>query len=333
VLWRTHRPHLDGWIERLSLIGDMQYTPRLNWPAGRPRRSEHERRRDETVGLQNRAAPYAIRRLHRALERLQATDIQISSDLSIGDYQYASDVAATADPGACVHFVLAGDIYAISCDRFISAGENLIALGRHVEAMAALERHGVASAIETLQAFAVTPAAGDRLNPFESLGSREDVQAEFRRRSVVNHPDKPTGSHEAMANLTRARDEALRDLEARDEKASQVRTPDVETFVFENERAFGAMRAAEQFLDQRGFSYGENEQGNPRGVLLGSYQIARWSQLRPDEHVLLDGDMTGDMRRGPVMVRLRSSALARSTWPSKMREGELAARKQSRRRR
>lgn len=67
---------------------------------------------------------------------------------------------------------------------------------------------------------------------------------------------------------------------------------------------FEAMRAAEDWCDARGISFAPPERGQPRGLVIGDYVIAKWSNLRPHERRAMDGRMTGDMRHGPVTVDL-----------------------------
>ena len=75
---------------------------------------------------------------------------------------------------------------------------------------------------------------------------------------------------------------------------------------FENDARdnFSACHAAEDWLRKRGFSLGNMERTNPRGILLGDYEIAKWRNLTGKEKRDLDGKMTGDMRNGPVLVEL-----------------------------
>lgn len=40
----------------------------------------------------------------------------------------------------------------------------------------------------------------------------ERIDARYRRLASIRHPDKPTGSHEAMAELNRAKDEAMKEI-------------------------------------------------------------------------------------------------------------------------
>ena len=67
---------------------------------------------------------------------------------------------------------------------------------------------------------------------------------------------------------------------------------------------FEAMYAAEDWCKANGYSVGRNERDQPRGLLLGNYDIAKWRNLSPDDKKSLDGVMAGDMRSGPVVVEI-----------------------------
>jgi hypothetical protein len=67
---------------------------------------------------------------------------------------------------------------------------------------------------------------------------------------------------------------------------------------------FEACRQAEEWCDERGIAVGVKQSGQPRGLLLGAYRIAKWRNLRPHEQAELHGTMTGDMRHGPVTITL-----------------------------
>jgi hypothetical protein len=71
---------------------------------------------------------------------------------------------------------------------------------------------------------------------------------------------------------------------------------------------FDAMRDAEDFLKLAGFSVASNQRGAPRGIMFGDYAISKWRNLREIERQSLHGQMTGDMRSGPVRVEIFENA-------------------------
>lgn len=61
-------------------------------------------------------------------------------------------------------------------------------------------------------------------------------------------------------------------------------------------------------LEDWGFSVGHLQAHAPRGILFGLYDIQKWRNLNVAERQALHGVMTGDMRRGPVVVEIFDSA-------------------------
>jgi hypothetical protein len=286
---------------------------RLDWPEGRPRTSAVARLIGTAENANTRAASYAVRRVQRALDRLGASATVVSSDLALGrGVESSGGGAEPDDPGACVRFRLGNQGFAIPCDRFATVSANLMAIARHIEATLALLDHGVVSAEEAFAAHACRERSRRQSwrAVFGNVQTADELAAAFRRLAQNHHPDRPSGSHDAMADLCRARDEALHDLQT----ASPEPAGDLETAVFESDKPFGAMRSAERFLEDRGFAFGAAQRGAPRGVLLGAYHIRKWGDLSDDEKAALDGQMTGDMRYGPVTVRIKRDALSRAQW-------------------
>lgn len=67
---------------------------------------------------------------------------------------------------------------------------------------------------------------------------------------------------------------------------------------------FRAMCAAEAWCDSRGISVGPCQRGAARGLMYGDHDIAKWRNLDQNDRDALDGVMTGDMRQGPVRIRI-----------------------------
>jgi hypothetical protein len=69
---------------------------------------------------------------------------------------------------------------------------------------------------------------------------------------------------------------------------------------------FQACYAAERWCAENGYSVGPGCVGSPRGLLRGDWLIAKWRNLTKQERAELDGQMTGDMRSGPVTIRVKA---------------------------
>ncbi|GFM49014.1 hypothetical protein K5D38_04860 [Pseudomonas cichorii] len=74
---------------------------------------------------------------------------------------------------------------------------------------------------------------------------------------------------------------------------------------FSNPGTFKALWAAQEWLQQNGYSYGSTCREMPIGILKGDYVIAKWKNLTQQEISELDGDLQGDMREGPITVTLK----------------------------
>lgn len=74
--------------------------------------------------------------------------------------------------------------------------------------------------------------------------------------------------------------------------------------VFDEAGDFSACNAAEKWCKENGVSVGSMQRGDPRGLIRGDVSIAKWRNLRQADKDALDGQMTGDMRNGPVTVLL-----------------------------
>ncbi len=76
------------------------------------------------------------------------------------------------------------------------------------------------------------------------------------------------------------------------------------SITFDDTPEFAAKRAAEAWCRERGISAGPCQQHQPRGLATNGVVLAKWRNLNDSERRQLDGQMTGDMRHGPVTVTL-----------------------------
>lgn len=198
----------------------------LQWPAHRPRTKN---RRTGQFKRNKRAinAPDAMRRVQEELERLGGVWPVLSSNLELRlDGLPRADRAQPLDPGVCLYFTLKGEQFALACDTYTEAAQNIAALAAHLEATRAIERYGVASASDTLEAFkALPPPPRDRVVPWREIfglrpdfpegHDREEAEMVINRRWKIKigeaHPDSG-GSEEAAAEVNAARDAALKEI-------------------------------------------------------------------------------------------------------------------------
>lgn len=189
----------------------------LAWPVGKPRTPAAQRKvgkfrssgRELTVAV-------AAGRVEDELTKLGARWPLISSNVELTlSGRRRSGQREPDDRGVCVYFQLGGKPYAMACDRYMVVADNLAAIAAHIDATRAIERHGVATAAETLQAFQALPAPGSA-HWTATLGLSRDTTADavrgaHRRLLAGAHPDQG-GSHDRMAELNAARDAALKEI-------------------------------------------------------------------------------------------------------------------------
>lgn len=209
----------------------------LAWPIGRPRR---------TAGFKNGnfkrdgrwvSVADAIGRIQNEVRLFGGSGLLVSTNIAYKrDGMPYSNQKDPEDRGVCVYFQMKGTPYAIACDQYTAVADNLAAVAAHIAATRAITRYGVATAAETLQAFAALPpppgmaqaAPARPQRPWrEVLGLKasfpgdmdpEDaatiIRARWARESKNAHPDLVGGSIEAMAEINDARDAALKETRA-----------------------------------------------------------------------------------------------------------------------
>lgn len=189
----------------------------LAWPMGKPR-TPSNRRKVGTFSKNGGRLTNAsgADRVEAEVGRLGGRYLLISSNVEVTlSGRPRSGQRAPEDPGVCIYFQLDAKPYAMACDRYTTVADNLGAIAAHIEATRAITRHGVASAAETLQAFQALPSPEVRRHWTAVLGltrdeaTRATVAAAYRRLAAERHPDCEGGSHDLMADLNAARDEAL----------------------------------------------------------------------------------------------------------------------------
>lgn len=200
----------------------------LHWPAHRPRKKNRISGSFKS-GQQPISLSPALERLENELRRFGASLVVISTNIEPRlDGRPRAGQRQPDDPGAVAYFSIGGKPFALACDTFTKVEQNLAALAAHIDATRAQARYGVASAEESLQAFSALPpppSSGPVARPwrevlrfgptFPSDMEPEDaaavIAAKFKRLAAMLHPDKG-GSGEAMAELSNARDEALKEV-------------------------------------------------------------------------------------------------------------------------
>jgi hypothetical protein len=116
------------------------------------------------------------------------------------------------DRGVAVYFLRRGKQMVFACDRWEKVEDNMRAIEKTIEAIRGIERWGASEMMErAFQAFEALPAPKSCWDVLGlTPGASEDaINSAYRTKAKGAHPDAG-GSQAAMAELNRARDEALR---------------------------------------------------------------------------------------------------------------------------
>ena len=149
-------------------------------------------------------------------------DIVISTNLKTRmDGLPRSDQGEPRNHGAAVYWeTRQRELRVTAIDRYGTVADNLAAIVPTLEAMCAIERHGGAQILDRAFTGSVAlPAPGAKRHWQAVIGVGPDVRdlatvrAEFRRRAADHHPDRPGGTHDAMAELNAALADAEKELD------------------------------------------------------------------------------------------------------------------------
>lgn len=199
----------------------------LAWPAHKPRRHWDKRvtgsfsKTLEGGKTRKVTIAEAADRCDEEVQRMGGRWPILSTNVELRVNGIPKGGVKPADPGACLYFDLKGTPYAMACDTYNEVEQNIAAIAAHLKAVQAIERYGVGTTAETLQAFTALPPppqAKPKRPWWEVLGvvrgavDKDDVSAVFKIRAKKWHPDAETGDAEKMIELNDALKEALKEL-------------------------------------------------------------------------------------------------------------------------
>jgi hypothetical protein len=198
----------------------------LQWPEGWPRTPSNKQERGWQFKQSRAAGGYgktlvtfakARDLLYEELGRLGASNVVVSTNHKPDRYGVPTESKRSVDDDAvAIYFTLKARAMAMACDRFDNAAANMRSLGLAIDAMRQLERHGGGTMMERAFAGFVALPKPDGADWWEVLQvprtvSRATIEAKFRELARARHPDRG-GSDHAMAELNRARDQALAEV-------------------------------------------------------------------------------------------------------------------------
>jgi hypothetical protein len=205
----------------MSKLEGVQRFP-LSWPIGWKRTQRYSRKSRAPFRSrgQSMTVGEAVRRLTGELQRLgvRSGDFIVSSNLEtrLDGLPYANQ-REPDDSGVAVYFRLRNADRVMACDTWTRVADNLAAIAGHIDAIRRVDRYGVGSLDQAFAGYVGLPAKGETWRATLGFGPDDQVdiakvEQAFRDRARSAHPDIEGGSHDAMASLTMARDEAKRAL-------------------------------------------------------------------------------------------------------------------------
>ena len=166
--------------------------------------------------------PQWLDRLRLELDRLGVRDIIISTNVELNSYgDPRGGRRDPDDPGVAVYFKMGGKDRVLACDCWDRTADNLASVAAHIECLRGIDRYGVGTLDQAFAGYdALPPPGADNRPPWRAvLGFKPDapvtmadVDIHFRNRAKEAHPDVPGGSHERMALLNAARDQAIQEI-------------------------------------------------------------------------------------------------------------------------
>lgn len=186
----------------------------LQWPPGRA--MVEPRWRDPSAF--KITTDRARRGLIDELRRFGADDVVISTNIPLrkdgmpysGGYRLDGEAVA-------VYFTRRDRRMCFACSRWVTLGENMHAIAKTIQALRGIDRWGSEDMLESaVSGFAALPGPGAEREWWEVLGidrraTVEAIRGAYRVLASKHHPDKPGGSHEKMAELNAAQEQALQE--------------------------------------------------------------------------------------------------------------------------
>ena len=151
--------------------------------------------------------------LFQQIKLLGGTYVVLSSNVPLrNDGLPRAGQPQPQDKGVAVYFLRRGKQMVFACDRWNKVEDNLRAIEKTIDAVRGMDRWGASEMME--RAFTAFEALPPPRSCWDILGirpgaSEEEINAAYRSKARSAHPDTG-GSQTAMAELNRAREEAIR---------------------------------------------------------------------------------------------------------------------------
>ena len=184
----------------------------LQWPNSVPRCA-----RPQKAAFGYHSLAQAVAELRKQVSLLGPRYLTISTNVPLRqDGLPYSNPGRIQDPGVACYFRLDDADYCLPCDRWQTVEHNVWAIAKHIDAMRGMRRWGVGTAHQAFAGYKALAAKSGRdwwdVLRLSKSADRGSIETQFRYLSKTAHPDTPTGSHEVMAELNQAREQALAEV-------------------------------------------------------------------------------------------------------------------------
>jgi hypothetical protein len=189
----------------------------LEWPLGWKRTTYRQWPRFKRNGA-NINVEGASRRLEGELQKLGAVDPVLSTNVKVNMRGFPHGSEQPNDPGVAVYFRFNKRPTVLACDKYTSVAGNIAAIAAHVEALRAIDRHGVGTIEQALAGYKALPAdsAADWRSVFglkpNDTCSMKLIDSAYKVLARQYHPDVTKDDGAKMAWLNRAREYAHQEL-------------------------------------------------------------------------------------------------------------------------
>jgi hypothetical protein len=195
----------------------------LYWPEGWTRTSSYQRERSRYEVNFVKARDEVLRQV----KLMRGQDVVVSTNIPLRrDGLPLANIAEPQDPGVAVYWneikYTSGrsvrTTRVLACDKWQKVRDNLRAVGLTLDALRAIERAGASQVLErAFTGLTALPADAGKRPWRKVLGINTDhvswdvVEAAYKLLALQRHPDRG-GTHDAMQELNRAREEARQEF-------------------------------------------------------------------------------------------------------------------------
>lgn len=195
----------------------------LQWPTGRPRTQHYERENAKFDVTFARARDNIIAEVKLLTGGRWGQDplTVISTNIALRrDGLPLAGQRAPDDVGVAVYFTYKNRQMSFACDRWLKIEHNMQAIAKTIEALRGIARWGTGDMLEAaFHGFMALPEPAAKRSWREVLGigpsiniTYDILRTFFRQAASIAHPDRAGGSHDAMAAVNAAYEEAKKAL-------------------------------------------------------------------------------------------------------------------------